>query len=64
MSEQKTYWRVDLDDECYGVFENVEGVVDVIREHLNGMSATDDDPEIFVTRKLMTQEEYEALPEL
>lgn len=27
MSEQKTYWRVDLDDECYGVFENVDGVI-------------------------------------
>lgn len=23
MSEEKTYWRVDLDDECYGVFETV-----------------------------------------
>ena len=64
MSKKKTYWRVDLDGEHYGVYESVDGVVDVIREHLNGMTSTDDDPEIHVARKLMTKEEYEALPEL
>ena len=61
-SKLKNFYQVTIDDQNYG-FMKLSDLKEVLIEHIDG-HAEIDEMEIHVTTKLMTQKQYDQLPEV